>query len=228
MGLLALTTGCAGSYTLIRPNSINTYTRSQSSGPVDLSYQFDALRLRRGNKKYVKKASKQGYQIVAVRVTNNWDREINFSRDLNLLYGDRPIAPTSSIAAAQDLKQGVPIYLLYLLLNINVGGTTNPQTSATTGGTFLPTGPFIAGGNMLVAGGANSNLRKEFGAYDLTNRNIKAGETVYGILPLRELSVAPLRVEMRAAPPQPAAAMPAPAPVAPPATPPAGALPAPR
>lgn len=224
---LAFSTGCAGSYTLIRPNSINTYTPSHSSGPVDMAYQFDALRLRGGNKKYTKKASKKAYQVVAVRLTNNWDREVNFSRDLNLLYGERPIVPTSSLAAAQDLKQGVPIYLLYLLLNLNVGGTTDPRTGTTTGGTFLPTGIFIAGGNMLGAGMANTNMRKEFAAYDLTNRNIKPGETVYGILPLRELSVSPIRVEMRNAPPQPAVAMPAtaPIPVAPPPAPPAGALP---
>ena len=225
-GLLAFTTGCAGSYSLIRPDQITTYTPSQSSGPVDLAYQFDALRLGGSNKKYRKKEAKKGYHIAAVRVTNNWDRDVNFTRDLNLIYGDRPILPVSSAVAAQDLKQGVPIYLLYLLLNPTVGGTTDAQTGATTGGTFIPTGPLIAGGNMLVAGGANANLRREFIAFDLTNRTLKPGETVYGILSLRESAVAPLRLEMRAASPPPAqapaAALPmpaAPAPVAAPVTP---------
>ncbi|WP_310395113.1 hypothetical protein [Hymenobacter sp.] len=214
-GLLAFTTGCAGSYSLIRPDKITTYTASQSSGPVDLAYQFDALRLGGRNKKYQKKEAKKGYHVAAVRVTNNWDREVNFTRDLSLIYGDRPILPVSSAIAAQDLKQGVPIYLLYLLLNLNVGGTTDARTGATTGGTFIPTGPLIAGGNMLVAGGANTNLRKEFAAFDLTNRTLKPGETVYGIISLRETAVAPLRLEMRtASPPQaqaPAAALPMPA-----------------
>jgi len=99
--------------------------------------------------------------------------------------------------AAHDLKQGVAIYLLYLLLNFNVGGTTDARTGATSGGTYLPTGPFIAGGNMLGAGLANGNLRKEFETFDLTNRTIKPGETVYGILSLRETAVAPMRLELR-------------------------------
>ena len=202
-GLLALTTGCAGSYTPIRPSKIATYISSPTSGPVALDYQFDVLRLRGGNKKYVKKEAKRGYHVAAVRVTNNWDREVNFSRDLTLLYGDRPISPIPATVAAQDMKQGVFIYLLYLLLNPTVGGTSDPRTGAVSGGTIIPLGPFIALGNILGASGANGNLRKEFEAHDLTNRTLKPGETVYGILSLREVAVAPLRLEMRAALPQP-------------------------
>lgn len=198
VGLLALSTGCAGSYTLVKPDRIGSYTQSPSSGPVEFAYQFDALRLRGGNKKYVKKEAKRGYRVVAVRLTNKSTQEINFSRDLTLLYGDRPVTPISGTVAASDMKQGVAIYLLYLLANTSVGGQFNPQTGTTTGATFLPTGLFIAGGNMLGASGANTNMRKEFEYYDLTNRTIKPGETRYGILSLREAAVAPLKVEMRA------------------------------
>ena len=217
--LLALTTGCAGSYTAIQPNRIATYISTPSASPVELAYQFDALRLRGGNRKYTKKEAKNGYHVAAVRVTNKSDREINFSRDVDLLYGDRPATPTPAVVAAHDLRQGVAIYLLYLLLNPTVGATTDPRTGALTGGTVLPLGPFIAGGNMLGAGSANTNLRKEFAAYDLTNRTIKPGETVYGIVSMRELSVAPMRAELRSSA-APAAALP---PAATPATAPAAA-----
>lgn len=214
VGLLALATSCAGSYTPIRPKRITSYISSASSGPVSFAYQFDALRLGGPNKKYVKKEMKYGYHVVAVQVTNNWDREINFTRDLTLLYGDRPVMPVPAAIAAHDLRQGVAIYLLYLLANVRVGGTTDVRTGATTGGTFLPTGLLIAGGNMLGAGTANGNMRKELEANDLTNRTIKPGETVYGLISLRETAVAPLRVEFRtntSAPAAPAAALPAPA-----------------
>ena len=215
LALTTLTTGCAGSYTPIRPQRIATYISSPNSGPIDMGYQFDALRLGRSNKKYVKKEAKRGYHVAAIRVTNNWDRELNFSRDLVLQYGDRPIVPVPAAIAAQDMKQGAAIYLLYLLLNINVGGTRDVQTGVTTGGTFLPTGLFIAGGNILGASLANGNMRKEFEAFDLTNRTIKPGETVYGIISLRETTVAPMRLVLRgdtpppAAPAVPAAALPA-------------------
>lgn len=228
MCLLTLATSCAGSYTPIRPDRVATYQSSAANAPVDFAYQFDALRLR-GNKKYVKKEAKRGYHVAAVRVTNRTGRDLNFSRDLVLQYGDRPITPVAGTIAAHDMKQGVAIYLLYLLLNFNVGGTTDARTGATTGATYLPTGPFIAGGNMLGAGLANKNLRKEFETFDLTNRTIKPGETVYGILSLRETAVAPMRLELRPGTestyvpaPAPAAApvvLPAPMPAPPAATP---------
>ena len=207
--LLALTTGCAGSYTAIQPDRIATYISTPSASPVELAYQFDALRQRGGNKKYIKKEAKNGYHVAAVRLTNKSNREINFSRDVEFIYGDRPAVPTPSVVAAHDLRQGVAIYLLYLLLNPTIGATTDPRTGAISGGTTLPLGPFIAGGNMLGASGANANLRKEFAAYDLTNRTIKPGETVYGIVSMRETSVAPIRAELRADT-TPAAALPTP------------------
>ncbi|MCR5887120.1 hypothetical protein LRS06_04875 [Hymenobacter sp. J193] len=62
---------------------------------------------------------------------------------------------------------------------------------------FLPTGPFIAAGNMIGAGTANKNMRNELARYDMTNKVIRPGETVYGLLPLRETNVAPLKLTLR-------------------------------
>ncbi|HET9504460.1 MAG TPA: hypothetical protein VFO93_13040 [Hymenobacter sp.] len=216
-----LGSGCAGSYTPIRPDRIATYQASPTTAPLQFGYQYDALRMHGHNKKYVKKEQKKGYHVVAVQVKNNTAAEINFSRDAVLYYGDRQVVPVASDIAAQDMKQGVAIYLLYVLLNVRLGGTTttNGYGQTTTGGTFLPTGPFIAGGNMLGAGLANKNFRRELAQYDLTSRNIRPGETVYGLLCLRETNVAPLRLELRSV----AATSPAPAPALPPAASPAPA-----
>jgi len=174
-------------------------------------------------KKYAKKEQKKGYHVVAVRVTNTTGTAINFSRDAVLYYGDRPVTPVAASIAAQDMKQGVFIYLLYVLLNFNIGGTTTYNgygQSTTSGGTFLPTGPFIAGGNMLGAGLANKNFRAELEQYDLTNRIIHPGETVFGLISVRETSVAPLRLELRSLASNAAPAA-APAPMLTPATTPA-------
>ena len=85
------------------PQQIATFTSSPTVGPVDMGYQFDALHLGGSNKKYVKKEIKRGYHVAAVRVTNNWDRELNFSRDLVLQSGERPAIPVPATAAAHDL-----------------------------------------------------------------------------------------------------------------------------
>lgn len=225
VGCTLLGSSCAGSYTPIRPDRVATFQSSATTAPLQFGYQYDALRLHGRNKKYVKKEQKKGYHVVAVQVKNNTGADVDFSRDAVLYSGDRPISPASAVVAAQDMKQGVFIYLLYLLANVNIGGTTNynPSTGqqTTTGGTFLPTGFAIAGGNMLGAALANKNFRTELEQYDLTNRVIHPGETVYGLLCLRENTVAPLRLELRtvAANMAPAAPLtPTPAPTLPPAT----------
>ena len=206
-GLLTLLSSCAGSYTTIQPARIATYQSAPSAGPIDFAYQFDALRLAGGNKKYLKKETKKNYRVTAVRLTNNGTQEINFSRDLTMYLGDRPVSPVPTPIAVRDLRQGVPIYLLYVLLNPTITTSQNGQPENST---FLPIGPFIAGGNMIAAGSANSNLRREFTGFDLTNRTIRPGETVYGIVSLHELAVAPLRVELRSGAPTQSAAYPSP------------------
>ena len=210
-GLLTLLSSCAGSYTPIQPARIATYQSAPSAGPIDFAYQFDALRLAGGNKKYVKKEAKKNYRVVAVRLTNNGTQEINFSRDLTMYLGDRPVSPVPTPIAVRDLRQGVPIYLLYVLLNPTISTSTSSQNGQTENSVFLPIGPFIAGGNMIAAGSANSNLRREFTGFDLTNRTIRPGETVYGIVSLHELAVAPLRVELRGGAPTQSATYPSPA-----------------
>jgi hypothetical protein len=167
-----------------------------------------------------KTARKRGYQVAALRVTNNTAQSLDFARDVVVYYGDRPITPVPATVASKDIRQGVPIYLLYLLLgSIRVGGTTDAYTGTTTGGVPVPVGLFVAGGNMLGAGLANSNMRKEFVQYDMMNKTINPGETIYGIVSLRENGVSPLRLALRNA----AAAVPA-APQAVPAAPAAPAV----
>jgi hypothetical protein len=216
-GLAATTllgSGCAASYTSINPERIATYQSSPTGAPVQFGYQYDALRQRGRNSKYAKKEQKHGYHVVAVRVTNTTASDLNFSRDAVLYSGDRPISPVAAPIAAQDMKQGVWIYLLYVLLNPTFTTTTsvNGRTTASDG-TTLYVGPLIAGGNILGASMANANFRRDLEKYDLTNRIIHPGETVYGLISLRDPSVAPLRLELRTV-----ASAPVPAPAAVPAT----------
>ncbi len=223
VGCTLLGSSCAGSYTAIRPERVATFQSSAVAAPLQFGYQYDALRLHGRNKKYVKKEQKKGYHVVAVQVKNNTGADVDFSRDAVLYSGDRPIMPVSPTLAAQDMKQGVFIYLLYVLLNPTFYTTTTTNGYPTASeGTTIYMGPFIAGGNMLGASLANKNFRNELEQYDLTNRVIHPGETVYGLICLREATVAPLRLELRtmaanAAPVAPAAPS-APAPTLPPAS----------
>jgi hypothetical protein len=225
LGLAATTllgSGCAASFTPMHPERVATYQSSPAGSPLQFGYQYDALRQRGRNKKYAKKELKHGYHIVAVRVTNTTASEINFSRDAVLYCGDRPVQPVAAQIAAQDMKQGVWIYLLYVLLNPTFTKTTTTNGYVTTSdGTTLYVGPFIAGGNILGASLANANFRRDLENNDLINRNIRPGETVYGLISLREPTVAPLRLELRTVASTTPTSAPAQAPAAAPVLPPA-------
>jgi hypothetical protein len=225
VGLIVSTllgSGCAASYTPIHPEHIATYQSSPTGAPLQFSYQYDALRQRGRNKKYAKKELKHNYHVVAVRITNTTASEINFSRDAVLYCGDRPVQPVAAQIAAQDMKQGVWIYLLYVLLNptFTKTTTTNGYVTSSESSTYY-IGPFIAGGNILGASLANNNFRRDLENNDLINRNIRPGETVYGLISLREPTVAPLRLELRTVASTTPASAPAPAPATAPALPPA-------
>jgi hypothetical protein len=90
------------------------------------------------------------------------------------------------------LKQGVPVYLLYLLLtpmNLYTGDDVTPIG--------LVLGPGIAFGNMIGAGGANQNFLKELESFNLMNKSIQPGETLYGIIGIRDSGYNPITIKVK-------------------------------
>ncbi len=191
--------GCASSFKSINPEKVSyTYTSKESS--VQYSYAYDVLAMK-GNRKYVKKERKHGLRVVAVKIVNTTDQTLRLNDNLKLMVGNNQTVPVSPTIAAKELKQGVPIYLLYMLLNFTIGGTqtTTNGVTTTTGGTYIPSGPFIDAGNMIVAATANKNLKSELLRYNLIDKDIAPGETAYGLITIHSLSADPIRFEINAA-----------------------------
>ena len=199
-GLLSLGS-CAASYTPIRPERINTYSVPMQREPVEVGSQIDALKARGAKKRYAKKEAKDRYHVTALRITNNTELVLTYGRDVILMSGSTQVTPVAPAIAASDMKQGVFIYLLYLLLNPTVGSRAdfNPNTrqTTTTGGTVIPLGPFIAAGNILGASLANKNFRRNLEDNDPANRTINPGATIYGIVTLRDVEASSLHLVLR-------------------------------
>src|SRR5690606_13907455 len=107
--------------------SIN-YQTSLTNHNVDFSYKYDVLR-ERGNKKYAKKEFSNGVKIVAVKITNNANQSFVFGQHLKIHSNGNPVNLLEPQLMYKELKQGVPIYLLYLLLTplqFNSGDDTTP------------------------------------------------------------------------------------------------------
>lgn len=184
---------CAATYKPINPPTLNYNSHDLQDG-IGLSYKYDVLR-EKGNKKYAKKEDKKGIKLIAVKITNNTDSIINIGKDVAFFSGQDQIFPMEPIAIKESIKQIVPGYLSYLLLtflqlNIYQGNTVDSYPIG------VVVGPGITMGNMTVAGSANKNMLNELYEYNILSRDIQKGETVYGIIGVRDMGYSPISVKM--------------------------------
>ena len=178
---------CAASYKPIMPSRV-IYPSVENSD--QFSYKYNVLRLA-GNKKLAKKEDKFNVRIVAIRIVNTSNRVLRYGYNFDFYSGDYKARLLEPEVVTASLKQSVPIYLLYLLLT--------PMTFETTSSSIpigLVVGPGITAGNMIVAGSANKRFREELIEYSIIEREIKPGETFYGLIGISDNSYMPLTLKM--------------------------------
>jgi hypothetical protein len=195
LAVVLLLESCAAGYHAINPPSLN-YQSQSSDKSVTLDYKYGVL-----SKRYANKALKSNIQLAAVKIVNNSDRDLVFGKDITLAYSNNNsplIVKTDDLFG--EVKQGVPIYLLYLLLTpamLNTSSSDGETSSSSSTPIGLVLGPGLAGGNMIAAGSANSNFHNELTQYDLTGVTIKKGQTVYGLIGIASDSADALKVVVK-------------------------------
>lgn len=133
-------------------------------------------------------------------LTNNTDSAINVSKDLSFYSGNHQVIPMEPALIKNILKQIVPVYIPYLLLtfvNLTVTKITPSNTTTNVYPIGLVLGPVITIGNMAVAGSGNSNMLMELNEYNILNKDIKKGETIYGIIGIRDIGYSPISVRLK-------------------------------
>jgi hypothetical protein len=184
LGLLILNS-CASGYKNIQPEQL-MYNSINKEGEVSLEYKYDLLR-----KKYSKKEEKKDVRLVAVKITNNSDRDLVFGDDLRLTYAnDNAISLLERDKVFSSLRQQPATHLFYLLLAPLTFSTTttNSQGITQTSSAFpagLILGPTLAGANLITASGANKKFKNDLLEYDMRGKLIPRGATVYGLVGIR-------------------------------------------
>jgi hypothetical protein len=184
-------TNCASGYKMIEPKSIN-YISTNETDNVKLEYKYDLL-----DKKYAKKELKKGVKLVAIKITNNSEKDIMFGGDAKLTYANgTEIYVMENEKVFKTLKQSPASYLWYLLLTpMNFYTAENgQQTSSIPIG--LVVGPGLAGGNMIAAGSANKKFKTEMLEYNINGTLIKKGETKYGLIGIKSDSFDSLKLKI--------------------------------
>ena len=189
-------TNCASSYKMIQPKSIN-YVSSNENSNVELQYRYELL-----HKKYIKKELKKGIKLVAIKITNNSNKNLIFGKDIVLTYeNDSEIYLVENKQDYNLLKQSPLSYLWYLLLtptNLFTTETNSSGIEETTSSTpiGLLLGPGLALGNMVAADAANKKFKTELLDYNIKGTVITKGETQYGLIGIQTNSYDSIKLKV--------------------------------
>jgi len=182
---------CASGYKMIAPKSIN-YISTNETNKVKLEYKCDLL-----GEKYAKKELKKGVKLVAIKITNNSEKDLMFGRDAKLTYENgTEIFVMENEGVFTSLKQSTASYLWYLLLTpMNLYKSENgQQTSSTPLG--LVAAPSLASLNMITVDTANQKFKTEMLEYNINGTLIKIGETKYGLIGIKADSFDSLKLKI--------------------------------
>jgi hypothetical protein len=177
---------CASGYKKIDPATINYGSKSIENN-ILLEYKYDLL-----FKKYKKKETKNEIKLIAIKITNNSDKDIVFGTDFKLYYENgNQVSLIETEKLFKTIKQSPASYLWYLLLSpiqfySGSTTTTNGSYTETKPANSFPVGlilgPGLTAGNMIAASSANKAFKNELMEFDLNGKTIKKGETVYGLI----------------------------------------------
>lgn len=135
--------------------------------------------------------------LVAVKITNTTGRPLKFPEDIALQAGNQDIMLLDPQFIHSKLKQGVPIYLLYLLFTPMKLYTNNSNGDYNSYDVGYLLGPGLTALNMGIAASANNKFKEDLLDYSLANRVIEDGETVYGIIGFQDVGYAPIKIELK-------------------------------
>ncbi|MFO7863851.1 MAG: hypothetical protein R6U85_07610 [Salinivirgaceae bacterium] len=177
-------TGCAVRYKRISPTILDYDSHNLKNG-ISIAYKFDVLKIR-GNQRYARKARKKNVKLIAVKITNNTDSIINIGKQAAFFSGENLVQPMEPLDTKETIKQSGAVYLPYFLLSF-LRLYTSDGNSVKSYPIGLAIGPALAVGNMSIAGSANKKLFNELNDFNILRRDIKQGETVYGIIGVRSM-----------------------------------------
>ncbi|MGL4629944.1 MAG: hypothetical protein ACRCVT_01965 [Leadbetterella sp.] len=194
--LLALS-GCASRYRMIKPSQLN-YVNKTDEKKIELSYKYAVLKEAK-NRKLAKKERKKGLEVIAVKITNQSDSTLIIGKNAGIFIGNNQVQLLEPDYVQNKIKQHVLGYIPYALftfttLTVTVQNENRYSSNQYPIGYVL--GPSLMLGNMAVAGVANSKFKNELIENNLMNKEIKKGETVYGLIGINNKGYNPLYLRM--------------------------------
>ncbi len=142
-----------------------------------------------GNYKQANKELRNNFRVFAVKITNNSTDVVDMKK-IGFTSSAIPVDILDHKSSYKKLKQRIPFYLLYNLLIVDVIFGSGDSK-------LIPVGTPLSMANIALALQANHKLKKELYEYDITERKIQAGETVYGLIVFKDYHGNPIRTYIK-------------------------------
>lgn len=179
---------CASAYHPIVPKKVK-HNMHDTKDNLSLSYKYDVIG-ENGNTKYIKRAKRKGYQIVAYKVTNNTKDTLVMGKDVIFQSNNQQILLSNELVSTKSVKQHGIGYLLYMSMSW-IFLYTNAQKDINTGNIVsydkaVPIG-FLVGlpitiGNIVAANFANRSFYDNLKYYDMNGKTLLPHESIDGLL----------------------------------------------
>ena len=187
---------CATTYKFIHPTALH-FTTQKVEKNIAFEYRYNLL-----YNKYSRKEVNKNIRLVAVKLTNNTDKDLIFGNHISLAFEEgNDLEILTHETVFKELKQNVAPYLFYLVLTPFVITTykTNAYGVKEVNAT-IPVGPILGPGlsfgNLIAASSANKRFKSELMQYNIIGLTIKKGETVYGLVGIKSSKFGPLKIKL--------------------------------
>lgn len=185
---LALLQSCASTYHPIKPAKVK-HSMYESQDKVDLAYKYDVMG-EYGNGKYVRRAKRKGFQIVAYKLSNNSNDTLVLGKDVVFVSdSNKRILVSNELYASNPVKQygiGFLPYMSGSWLFLFTGIEKNNSGQITSYKYKIPIGVIIGLpitlGNMIVANFNNTAFKDNMRLNDMNGKAIPPKSSIDGIL----------------------------------------------
>jgi hypothetical protein len=200
--LLALLQSCASAYHPVYPKNVK-HSMHESKDKIDFSYKYNVLG-ENGNGKYVRRAKRNGFQIVAYKLTNNTNDTLILGKDLVFVDdSNKRILLSNELYTAEPVKQYGIGYLPYMAgswIFLFTGIKTNYYGEVTYS-KKIPIGAIIGLpitiGNMIVAKFNNTAFKDNIRLNDMNGKAIPPQKSIDGFLVFKSNEQVLLKTSLR-------------------------------
>jgi len=188
-----LASGCAGTYHNASTSTLY-FNQTEEVDGVEFSYKYDVL-TERGSRRYARKERRKDIRIVAIQLTNKTDSSLKFSQDIRLYHGDERVYLVDKQVLGKELSQTPLFYFVHLLMSPwLIRERENGDLNTYPVGLILGTGfSFV---NVSTAAVANHRFKQDLHMEDPIGKEIEPGETLTGLVGIRDSLYSPLRIRL--------------------------------